>query len=208
MVKNVVLDFGHGGIDSDGKYTTAPSKMFKFEDGVVAYEGKINREIGKKVYDNFRAECNLNVVCTVEASDSTDLSLYNRVKKANSYPYKETVFVSIHCNAGKGTGYEIFTSIGQTSSDKLAEEITNAVKPFYKKHKLPIRTDMRDGDQDKESNFYVLKKTKGTAVLIECGFFDNRSDFDLLSKDCFQAGLAKLIYKGIMNYIGNENKNK
>ena len=35
---NIILDCGHGGVDSLGKYTTAPAKMFTFSNGEVAYE--------------------------------------------------------------------------------------------------------------------------------------------------------------------------
>ena len=41
MIKNIVLDFGHGGIDINGNYTTAPNKMHKFSNGQIAYEGVV-----------------------------------------------------------------------------------------------------------------------------------------------------------------------
>jgi len=42
MIKNIILDFGHGGIDESGKYTTK-GKKHDFGNGEVAYEGVLNR---------------------------------------------------------------------------------------------------------------------------------------------------------------------
>ena len=186
----VVLDFGHGGI-KDGVYTTAPRKMFDFGD-VVAYEGVINREIGAYI-----AECLPNVVLT--APDADDVPLKERVRIANEYP--NSVFVSIHCNASpkhNASGYEIFTSKGQTKSDMLAWQITNAVKPTLEKYGLKNRG-------IKEADFYVLRNTTMPAVLIECGFFDYRPDFNVLTNEAFQKDFASFVYTGILNYF-NEQK--
>lgn len=201
-VKNIILDPGHGGIDPNGNYTTAPAKMHTFDDGVVAYEGVLNRQIVDFMEECFKDYPEFNVVTTV--SDYRDIPLSQRVTLANYYNSSETIFVSVHNNAGGGTGWEIFTSPGETKSDKLAEYITNAVEHIYKREGLGLRYDMSDGDKDKEANFYVLRKTKCPAVLLECGFFDNRKDFDLLSDPIFQGDLASFIVTGILNYIENE----
>lgn len=206
MIKNIILDFGHGGLTEEGKYTTAPSKMFKFPDGVIAYEGVLNRQIGGLIRLKLEEENTYNVVCTVKEKDSTDLPLRDRVEINNSYNKEDTIFISIHCNAGGGTGFEIFTSTGQTKSDILAEEIANSVEDLYETVELRLRYDLSDGDKDKESDFYVLRKTKGVAVLIECGFFDNRNNFDLLQDPGFQCILANNIAEGILKYIINENQ--
>ena len=39
-----LLDAGHGGMEN-GRYTTAPDKMYTFDDGLVFHEGVNNREI-------------------------------------------------------------------------------------------------------------------------------------------------------------------
>lgn len=205
-IKNIVLDFGHGGIDKNGNYTTAPAKMFKFPNGELAYEGQLNRLIGGHLYTNLRTHNELNIVTTVAEDDPRDLSLSYRVRVANSLPVKETLFVSIHCNASashRGTGFEIFTSRGTTSSDYLAEDIADSVEDLYEHIGLNLRYDFSDGDKDKEADFYVLKKTKGTAVLIECGFFDNYDDYKHLKSPEFQCALAQRIYRGILKYINS-----
>lgn len=205
-VKNIILDFGHGGVDNNGHYTTAPSKMYKFPNGEVAYEGQLNREIGGKVYRLLKKNYpNKNIKCTVSPNDSRDLSLSYRVRVANQYPANDTIFVSIHSNAGGGTGFEIFTTRGVTKSDKLAEDIADEVEKVYKNLNLRLRYDFSDGDKDKEADFYVLRKTKCPAVLLECLFFDNYEDFQYLKDEDFQGELAYAIYKGVSNYINYDS---
>ena len=209
MIKNVVLDFGHGGIDKDGKYTTAPKKMHTFSDGEVAYEGVLNRQIGGHVYTCLRSHPELNIICTVKEDDPRDLFLGYRVRVTNALPPESTIFVSIHCNASpkhNASGFEIFTTKGTTKSDHLAQKIGLAVRSTLFKYNLRFRKDESDGDLDKEADFYVLRKTECPAVLLECGFFDFRPDYELLKDPLFQGDLASFIYTGIINYINVKNK--
>lgn len=203
MIKNIILDFGHGGLDKDGNYTTN-GKFHMFNKNEIAYEGVLNRQIGGVLHAYLRSmEPNINIVTTVASDDSRDLSLGYRVKVANQYPAKETIFISIHSNAfnTKAKGFEIFTSKGVTKSDSLAESIANEIEPFYKELKLKLRYDFKDGDKDKERDFYVLRKTKCPAVLIECLFFDNYEEFKLLRDPEFQKELAWRIFLGIKNHL-------
>ncbi len=202
-VKNIVLDFGHGGINKDGEYTTR-GKKHQFTNGEIAYEGVLNRQIGGVLQAYLRSlGSDYNIITTVDADDSRDLSLSYRVKVANQYPPKETIFVSIHSNAfnTRANGFEIYTTKGVTYSDALAEYIANAVEPYYNKLDLRLRYDLKDHDKDKERDFYVLRKTRCPAVLLECLFFDNYREFKLLENPEFQKELAWCIYTGIVNFI-------
>lgn len=204
-IKNIVLDFGHGGIDSNGNYTTAPSKMYTHSSGEVAYEGQLNRAIGAFLMGYLLNEKDLNIITTVSPSDPTDVSLQERVRITNKLYPRQTLFISIHCNAGKGDGFEIFTSKGLTASDALAEKIADSVEHLYTNLCMKLRYDLSDGDKDKESDFYVLKNTLCPAVLIECGFFDNYSNYKHLRDPHFQKKVAEGIYNGIKNYIKEKN---
>lgn len=208
--KRIVLDFGHGGLDRNGKYTTDPKigKLHKFPNGDIAYEGVINRWLGEAIVKELRLQIpDLERVFTVHYTDSADVPLDKRVAKANSYDASETFFVSIHCNAAnsKARGFEIYTTKGQTDSDILAECIANEVEVLYKSLGLNLRFDKSDGDKDKESDFYVLRKTKCPAVLLETLFFDNAEDFKVLRNPKFQEDYAKAVVKGIKTFINKES---
>ena len=203
MIKNIVLDFGHGGIDKAGRYTTR-GKWHDFGNGEMAYEGVLNRQIGGILQSYLRSLGHqYHIVTTVNADDPRDLSLSYRVRVANSYPAAETIFISIHCNAfnSKAKGFEIFTSKGKTKSDDIAESIANEIEPFYNKLQLKLRYDFSDGDKDKERDFYVLRRTNCPAVLLECLFFDNYEEFKLLRDPEFQKELAWRIFLGIKKVL-------
>lgn len=205
-IKNIVLDFGHGGINKNGKYTTAPGKMFKYPNGEIAYEGFLNRQIGGLVEIFLRSNYPLyNIVTPVKATDPRDLSLAYRVRVANRFKSNETIYISFHCNASpnhNASGFEIYTSKGITRSDALATSIGNSIAPFYQNLNLRLRYDFaNDGDLDKEVDFYVLKKTRCPAVLLECLFFDFYQDYKLLKDAEFQKELAWRIYEGVLHFI-------
>lgn len=202
---NIVLDFGHGGIDKEGNYTTSPSKMFTFPNGKTVYEGVLNRQIGGLLYTLLRIyHPHINTICTVKPDDCRDLSLTYRVRVANSLPKDNTLFLSIHHNSSpqhNATGFELYTSTGQTFSDIVAESIANSVEPLVQSVKLNLRYDFSDGDRDKEIDFYVLRKTKCSAALLELGFFDYAPDLKLIADRRYQFKEAYKIIKGIEQFL-------
>jgi len=86
--------------------------------------------------------------------------------------YKNCIYISIHVNAASNgsswmdaTGWSAYTTVGKTASDKLAECLYDAAKNNLEGKR--IRTNVQDGDNDIESNFYILKHTLCPAVLTE-----------------------------------------
>ena len=118
---------------------------------------------------------------------------------------------------GSAGGFTVWTSIGQTKSDILAECIYSKATPnlseysklmahgkklgYYDSKQTPFRTDTTDGDKDKEANFYVLKNTQCPAVLVECMFQDNRADVEFLLSDVGKHGIIRTLLEGIISYI-------
>ena len=207
MIDTVILDYGHGGIDSDGNYTTAPSKMAKVN-GEWVYEGVLNRTIGGMLYHLLKWDWKrkLKVVQTVAADDPRDISLAQRVRKCNAE--SNAIFVSIHCNAspnGVGEGFEIFTTRGQNNSDILAECIAEEIGKLKGNNALRMRYDLTDGDLDKEADHYVTRKSIHPAVLVECLFFDNAKDLEKFNDLKFRQAFVAALYHGIVRYIDLKN---
>jgi N-acetylmuramoyl-L-alanine amidase len=190
-----ILDAGHGGI-KNGVYTTAPAKQHTFPDGWTIQEGVINRAVL-----NFLIQYLIqhNIDFEVVSDDEDDTSLDTRIVRADNIYHKNrnAIFVSIHSNAGGGSGNEIFTSPGQTKSDKVA----NIFCEVYQKHfpHYPFRKDTVDGDADKEANFKVLRKTDAPAVLVENFFFDNWKEAKYLSSEQGQMDIAYCLCQCILN---------
>lgn len=200
-MKTFLIDSGHGGriLDANGKwiYTTAPSKMFIHQVGnsqVPFYEGVYNRSVKDFLIEMLQND-GLQYV-DVSASN-LDLPLDLRVKYINSLHdhYKNCVLISIHGNAGKGTGIEVWTSPGQTISDTYATIAAECLKTEFPGMKF--RADITDGDPDKEEKFTVLVKTKCPAFLTENGFYDNWNDARLMLGCKFQYKVAKAHFDAI-----------
>ena len=66
---------------------------------------------------------------------------------------------------------------------------------------MPYRTDTSDGDEDLESDFYVLKNTKCPAVLTENLYQDNESDVAFLMSQVGRNSLERLHVEGILAYF-------
>ncbi len=166
-----LLDNGHGGV-IDGLYQTEGKRSPVWEDGRILFEGEFNRAIVNRLIEQLTfARINyVNITPELE-----DISLNERVRRANAYhTQSKCIYVSIHSNAGGGRGYEVFTSVGDTPSDKVATVFFNAFKQTFPNAKM--RSNTADGDVDKEANFYVLKNTRMPAILSENFFMDNENE--------------------------------
>ena len=191
MDKIFILDAGHGGMINK-EYQTAPKKMYDHGAGMIAYEGVINRQVKKRVM--LRAEAYGYRVIDI-TNTQMDLPLAVRVDMANricdAYGKENCVYISLHSNAGKGEGFEIWTSVGQTKSDYYASLFAQIFMDTFPN--IKVRKDTSDDDIDKESNFYVLKWTHCPAILPEWLFFDNINDFHFMKDVENQGKYADMI---------------
>ncbi|HOV79348.1 MAG TPA: N-acetylmuramoyl-L-alanine amidase [Bacillota bacterium] len=190
-MKKVVIDPGHGGPDPGAVGPTG------------AQEKNVVLPVAKKLADILQsagAEVKLTRENdSVPWTDDTDLS--ERVRIANEFG--ADVFISIHANAYSSPaakGLEVWTTKGQTGADPIAESIADALIAAFPD--LVFRSDLSDGDKDKESNFYVLYYTDAPAVLVELGFITNPTEEELLNSPDYQARAARAIAEGLAEYLG------
>jgi len=157
-----VLDPGHGGM-VDGVYQTK-GKQYHYPGGPSIYEGVVNRVVAGIVARALSAN---NISCVITVTGPEDMPLKKRVAISNEID--NSVFVSIHCNAGGGTGYEVYHCPGSAKGRALATTMAK-----YAASELP---ELKQRGI-KAKAYYVLKHTKGPAVLIENAFMDT------LKPDC------------------------
>ncbi len=196
-MKIPILDFGHG-VDTPGKRSPV------WSDGSQLFEWEFNRDIGMRIMSILE---NLGIPYFISTEEYKDTSLSSRVNTCNTI-YKEekskeniAYVVSLHGNAGGGTGWEIYTSTGQTSSDGIAEVFYEHAKIAFPEFRM--RIDGSDGDNDKESDFYILKNTSGPAVLIESFFMDTESDCKFMMSNEGRDRIAAC-YAGVIESLYNE----
>ena len=196
-----ILDNGHGGV-IDGVYQTSGKRSPKWEDGTQLFEGEFNRAVVKRVVklcEKAGIEC-INLVDTEE-----DLSLRWRTDKSNDIyrnrkqtDGKKCIYVSVHANGfskESAHGWSVYTTIGETKSDKIAQILHEKAKAEFPTHKM--RMDTRDGDADKESNFWVLRKVVMPSILSENFFMTNKEESKLLLSEEGRDRIAKIHFQMI-----------
>ena len=190
MKKIWIPDFGHGGM-INRVYQTAPRKMYEHPNFVI-YEGVFNRSVGGYLISMMEK---FGMKYVDISSGQLDLPLGLRSKYANLvsavYGPGNCVGISVHGNAGKGTGFEVWTSPGYTKSDPMADVLAlEIMKEFPDETFRSDRTDP-EKDYDKESPFHILTKTNCPWVLSENGFMDRLKDAKKMMTSEFQYKVAK-----------------
>jgi N-acetylmuramoyl-L-alanine amidase len=188
-----VIDNGHGGM-VNGQYVTAGKRSPVWEDGRQLFEGVFNRKVVRRITELCIKS---GIKCTNLVPEEQDISLGERVRRANVLAAKsKCIFISVHANAGGGTGWEIFTTPALTKSDAIATIVFNSARKFLPTFKM--RTDFSDGDPDKESLFYIIKNTNCPAVLTENLFMDTlKPDCEFLMSDAGVETIAQLHFDAI-----------
>ncbi len=160
----------------DSKYQTPGKRSQKTKDGQL-FEGVFNREVVAYISAMLTIK---GIDHCILVPEQTDICLPDRVSRIKHIcqEHANAVVLSIHANAGGGTGFEVYTSVGETLSDKLATVFCEELKQQFPQFKF--RADKTDGDPDKESQFYILRKTPCPAILTENLFMDNEKDLSYL----------------------------
>lgn len=190
-----ILDAGHGSVINNEYYCRAGGRKV-ITDKFAYYEGESNRAIVNRLSERLIMH---KIPFYPLAYEYEDITLDTRVARANKIyaENKHTYLLSFHSNAGGGTGFEIWTSPGPTKSDKIATFFGEAIQRDSVLGEFRFRTDMTDGDLDKEDHLTILTRTNCPAVLFENLFFDNPMDLQFLMDLNFRDTLAEFYFKQI-----------
>ena len=192
-----LFDAGHGGI-IDGKYQTKGKCSPDWELGVY-YEGVGNRKfVNQIVYVLTKLGITAQTYIPQER-EQEDIPLGERVRMINAIhtQKKNCVLVSVHSNAGGGIGFVVFTTKGQTKSDRFATVWVNEMKHLFPDDNF--YEDQQDGDPDREENFYILKNSICPAILTENLFHDNKRDYlrlnDMATREKIALGHINMVLR-------------
>lgn len=193
-----IIDPGHGGI-VNGKYVTPGKRSQVWEDGTQLFEGESNRDIAELLIEKLELE---GLDCLLLVPEEKDISLYKRKNRVNKIwrQYKagkcnKPILLSLHSNASSNAdarGFEFYTTNGPTKADIVAETVYEECLKMFPD--MIIRTDTRDGDHDKERQFYILRRTFPPAVLIENLFMTNYYDSKILMSDIGKDKISQYIF--------------
>src|SRR5699024_10452484 len=167
MVK-IYIDAGHGGND--------PGAV-----GNGLKEKELTLDIAKRIKKYLDANYNGHSIKMSRTTDKT-LSLSQRTNEANSWG--ADYFLSIHINAGGGTGYEDYIYNGgvqkRTASirDTIHIEVVKQIPEVTNRGK-------------KHANLHVTRESRMPSALTENLFIDTKKDADKLKDNSFLDKVAK-----------------
>jgi N-acetylmuramoyl-L-alanine amidase len=167
----VVIDAGHGGHDRGG----IPGQRVAEKEMTLDVAQRLKKALAASGY---------RVVMTRDSDEFVPLG--TRVAIANSY--SNAIFVSIHFNSAKRTGAAgIETYFYSRESLPLASAIHYFVAGGAPSSNRNVR----------RRGYYVLRKTRAPAVLVECGFLTNPTEAAHAQKTSYRQKLAEEIAAGV-----------
>lgn len=105
--------------------------------------------------------------CTDDSNCSERQNLYNIVAKCNQHTVDKDI--SIHLNAGGGTGVEVWVTGYWQDAIDLGNAICKAVSDALGIPNRGVKV---------SKNLYVLNHTNSHSLLVECCFVDNQNDYN------------------------------
>ncbi|MBA9024722.1 N-acetylmuramoyl-L-alanine amidase family protein [Peribacillus huizhouensis] len=180
MVKKIKIDPGHGGKDPGGVANDLQEKNI-----VLDISKEMKRYLDEEYTDH---KTTLTRFTDVFIAFSERANIANRTNA--------DVFISIHVNAGGGTGYEsyIYTK-ASANSEKLQTLVNAEALETAKKYGLRAH-----GDDKKRGNLAVVRETNMPAVLTEIAFIDSK-DAELLKNRDFIKDMASAYARGVAKYL-------
>lgn len=175
MTTKIFIDPGHGGGDPG-----ATGNGLKEKDITLSIALKV-RNILNNEYEGH----------SIKLSRTTDqsLSLNQRTELANRW--NADYLVSIHINAGGGTGYE----------DYIYQSLSNASKTAQLRDIMHTEVMKSIGGVNrgkKKANFHMLRESKMPAVLTENGFIDHPSDSKKIKTEAYLNKIARGHVNGLV----------
>ncbi|WP_100372559.1 N-acetylmuramoyl-L-alanine amidase [Bacillus sp. FJAT-45037] len=177
----IFLDPGHGGRDPGAIGNGLQEK------NIVLMIARRIRDIMLEEYDGVEVRMSRDTDVFVELSERTRL--------ANVW--RADYFISIHVNAGGGTGFESFIHPSRSSrtvqnQSILHSEVLNQIKAVNR--------------GKKNANFAVLRNTSMPAILTESLFIDNVADANRLRRVDFLESIARGHVEGIARIFNLRKK--
>lgn len=189
----VIIDAGHGGKDPGH---LSHSKNHKTEK-------EINLVIAKHVGSYIEKYLH-NVKVVYSRKTDKFLSLDNRVDLANNN--NADYFLSIHCNGNpKKTVYGTESHIHDFSAKQSYNFAKDIERQFSKRAGRNSRG-VKNND-DRAHSIQVLKFTKMTSVLVECGFLTNATEAGYLNSKHGQEVLASAIFRAFRGTVQRDFPN-
>lgn len=181
VVKKVIVDAGHGGVDSGAV------------NGNI-YEKDFNLKAAQYIYDRLRE---LGIPASMTRTEDVSLPKNERISKIKNLGVDEnTILVSNHINSGGGEGAEIVYGLrnNSTLSDMILNNIGDQgqIKRKTYQRRLP--------ENPNKDYYYIIRETSpAESILVEYGFIDNSRDLNKLQNNL--TDYSEAVVKGLADYL-------
>jgi N-acetylmuramoyl-L-alanine amidase len=190
-MSKIALDAGHG-------MHTAGKRCMKSIDKNETREWWMNDRICDKIEKKLGAHDGYALIRVDDTTGNTDVSLGDRVRKANHWG--ADFYLSVHHNAGVGGGSG--GGIVSIVYTKASETSNNYSKIIY--DELIKETGLKGNRSTPlaKQNLYVCRETNMPSVLVECGFMDSTTDVPIIITEEFAERCADGFVNALVK-IGN-----
>lgn len=186
----VLIDPGHGGEDP----------------GVIGIDNIAEKDINLKIACLLKERLlgnGLGVVMTREK----DIGLYQENERNHKVQdmqnrckviaeHKPDCTISIHQNSYPDAsvyGPQVFYYTDSSEGKTLAAILQKTLNTQLKIEKPRV--------EKGNSSYYLLKRSEGVTVIVECGFLSNAKEAGLLTEENYQQQIAAAICAGVMEYL-------
>jgi len=175
-ITTVIIDAGHGGHDSGalGRHR-----------GLRVVEKDLALDTALRVERKLKAA---GVRTVMVRWDDRFVRLDDRVAISNRH--SDSLFLSIHYNYSRKRsvrGVEVYHNDRGTA--RFAHELATSVASSARKPKRFVQT----------ASFRVLRKSRGPAVLVECGYLTHRGEAALCATEAHREAIADGIVRALLN---------
>ena len=168
--KIICIDVGHGGKDSGASFEGIKEKDIVLD---ISLDMKMLLEAkGIKVIITRTSDISLD--------ENTRMNIINKSGA--------DVIISNHLNSGGGDGCEVFHSISNNKGKDLASNISKSISDSLKIKNRGPKTKINNNGED---YYFIIIRSKMTALIIEYLFIDKESNLQLL-KNNYKHTIRKL----------------
>lgn len=191
----IILDNGHGE-DTPGKCSP------EWPNGSCLREYEFARDIVRRIFDLLYAR---GIIAEIIVPELRDVPLYVRANRVNDIcnvvGAANCLLVSVHANAGGGTGWEAHTYLGDSMSDRYSSIFYKKAEAAFGKEWKIRKGSSNASDPDWDSNFAILRDTECPAILTENFFMDTERDCQFLLSKAGREQIAAMHFEAIMACI-------
>ena len=179
-MKKVFLGVGHGGRDPGAT-------------GGGLRESDVNLGIASACLEELARH---GVQVRMSRTRDEDDPLTEEIRECNAYA--PDLAVDIHTNAGGGTGFEVYHTLGGGVGQKLAQNIEAEVRKIGQTSRgCKTRANAAGADY-----YGFIRQTKCPAVICECAFIDTPADRAKIDTREKQAAFGRAYARGILRTLG------